>query len=114
MPVPTALTVDATLAGPAGKLPAPVELAGYFVVAEALANAVKHAHPEELSIRLSRANGDLRIEVADDGVGGAETTGAGAGMRGMADRVDVLGGRLTVISPPGGGTRVVAEVPCAS
>jgi signal transduction histidine kinase len=113
MPVPTALTIDATLAGAGGKLPAAVELAGYFVVAEALANAVKHARAGELSIHLARANGDLRIEVADDGVGGA-AAGAGAGMRGMADRVDVLGGRLTVSSPPGGGTRVVAEVPCAS
>ena len=53
------------------------------------------------------------IEVADDGVGGADAAG-GSGLRGLADRVEALGGRLTVESPPGGGTRIVAEIPCAS
>ncbi|HEY8581747.1 MAG TPA: ATP-binding protein, partial [Capillimicrobium sp.] len=113
MPLPTALRIDGDLGYPAGKLPAAVELAGYFVVAEALANTVKHARASEVSIVMERPDGHLRIEIRDDGVGGA-VAGSGTGMRGMADRVDVLGGRLTVTSPAGGGTSVLAEVPCAS
>jgi signal transduction histidine kinase len=109
LPVPTTLAVDTGL----GKLPDPVAVTGYFVVAEALTNAVKHGHAHALRVDLERHGGDLRIEIADDGVGGA-AAGGGTGMRGMADRVDVLGGRLTIVSPPGGGTRVVAEVPCVS
>jgi signal transduction histidine kinase len=94
-------------------LPDAVESAAYFVVAEGLANVVKHSRARELSVRLDRADGRLTIEVADDGVGGAAANG-GAGLRGIADRLDVLGGRLTVDSPPGGGTRLLAEVPCGS
>ena len=113
MPLPTEVDVDRALGHAGAKLPPAIELAGYFVVAEALANAVKHAQAHELRIHLARPDGHLRIEVSDDGVGGA-AAGAGTGMRGMADRIDVLGGRLTVTSPPGGGTRIVAELPCAS
>jgi signal transduction histidine kinase len=108
-PIPTELSVDANGAS----LPAPVESTGYFVVSEALTNAVKHSHAHELVVRLGHAGGALRIEVTDDGVGGAHVNG-GAGLRGMADRIDALGGRLTVDSPLGGGTSVVAEVPCGS
>jgi signal transduction histidine kinase len=92
-------------------MPATVESTGYFVVSEALTNAVKHSRARELSVRIVPIDGRLRIEVADDGVGRA-AVGAGAGLRGMADRVEALDGRLVVESPPGRGTRVIAELPC--
>ena len=85
----------------------------YFVVAEALANAVKHAGASTLSVRLERTESQLLIEVADDGVGGA-ASGAGTGLRGLLDRVDVLGGQLAIDSPLGHGTHLVAELPCGS
>lgn len=109
MPVPTALTIGELN----GSLSREVESAGYFVVAEALTNAVKHGRAHELRVGLTQGGGMLRIEVCDDGIGGAGV-GPGAGLRGMADRVDVLGGSLRVQSPAGGGTEVIAEVPCAS
>ena len=85
----------------------------YFVVAEALANAVKHAGATMLSVRLERTESQLLIEVTDDGVGGAASA-AGTGLRGLLDRVDVLGGQLAINSPPGHGTHLVAELPCGS
>lgn len=109
MPVPTRLE----LVNPGGPLSDRVQSVGYFVVAEALNNAVKHSQARELAVSLARADDRLEIEVRDDGVGGARL-GSGTGLRGIADRLDVLGGRLHVDSPPGGGTRLHAEVPCAS
>ena len=73
------------------RLPEPVEAAAYYVVAEALTNAAKHARASEVAVRVARENGFALIEVADDGVGGAATTG-GSGLRGLADRVEALGG----------------------
>lgn len=101
------------LAAPAGRLPAPIEGAAYFVACEALANAVKHADATTISIRAEQRNGSLVVEVADDGVGGAAMSD-GSGLRGLADRVEAHGGRLRVVSPAGGGTRVVGELPCGS
>jgi signal transduction histidine kinase len=109
MPVPTRLELSAA----DRPLPDSVVSTGYFVVAEALTNAIKHSKARELAVSLARPDGALRIEVRDDGVGGARV-GGGWGLRGMADRLDVLGGRLVVDSPRGGGTLVVAEVPCES
>jgi signal transduction histidine kinase len=106
LPVPTSLVLPEGEA----RLPAPLERTAYFVVAEALTNAVKHSLAGEVAVRLDLVHGILRIEVVDDGVGGA--TQGGRGLRGVADRVDAFGGRFTLDSPPGGGTRVVAEVPC--
>jgi signal transduction histidine kinase len=94
------------------RLPEPVEAAGYFVASEALANAAKHSHAREVRLAASRDGRLLVVDVADDGIGGA-TTGRGSGLRGLADRVEALGGRLTVSSPPGRGTTVRAEIPCA-
>jgi signal transduction histidine kinase len=74
---------------------------------------VKHSRAHELAARLALADGLLLIEIDDDGVGGARP-GRGVGLRSLADRVDVLGGRLRVDSPPGRGTHLVAELPCAS
>jgi signal transduction histidine kinase len=108
-PIPVSLDLERAR----GALPGAVESTGYFIVAEALANAVKHSHASAVDLRMARENGHLRIELRDDGVGGAHANG-GAGMRGMADRVEALDGRLTVHSPAGGGTGIVAELPCAS
>ena len=97
---------------PAERLPAPVEAAAYFVVSEALANLAKHAGAEHAEVRIARANGHAVIEVHDDGRGGADPEGHG--LRGLADRVGALDGRLRVDSPPGAGTTIRAEIPCAS
>ena len=94
-----------------GRLPEPVELAAYFVVAEALTNVAKYAQASEASVRAWR-DGELAVvEVSDDGVGGADDT-RGSGLRGLADRVEALDGRLRVVSPAGAGTVVTAELPC--
>lgn len=97
---------------PEERLLEPVEAALYYVIAETLTNACKHADPSEVSIDIGRADGRAWVEVADDGVGGA-TASEGSGLGGLRDRVEALDGRLTVVSPPGGGTTVRAEVACA-
>jgi signal transduction histidine kinase len=95
------------------RLPEPVELAAYFVACEALANVAKYAQATRASVRVSRHNGSAIIEIADDGVGGADET-AGTGLQGLADRVAALDGSLRILSPPGAGTVVTAELPCGS
>ena len=95
------------------RLPAEIETAVYFVVAEALANVAKHAHATKASVQVGHENGSVRVEVHDDGVGGAALDGGG-GLRGLADRAGALNGRLRVESRPGSGTSVVVEIPCAS
>jgi signal transduction histidine kinase len=97
-----------------GRLPAPVETAAYYVVSEALTNAAKHAQAREARVAARCSGGLLTVEVADDGVGGAGNGKGltGSGLRGLADRVEALGGRLTVSSPPGRGTTLRAEFPC--
>jgi signal transduction histidine kinase len=94
------------------RLPDRVEVAAYFVVSEALTNVAKHAEASAVRVRVQSADGRAVIEVADDGVGGADGA-RGTGLRGLADRVDALGGRLRVESRPGRGTVVHAEIPCA-
>jgi len=78
---------------------------------EALTNAAKHLHASSVRVTAACAGDQLTIEVNDDGIGGA-AAGVGTGLRGLADRVEALGGRLTVSSPPGCGTRLIAEIPC--
>jgi signal transduction histidine kinase len=94
-----------------GRLPEQIEGAAYFVVSEALTNAAKHSHASEVRLAASHKDGVLVLEVADDGIGGA-AAGSGSGLRGLADRVEALGGRLTVSSPPGRGTTLRVEIPC--
>src|SRR4051794_6886360 len=106
--VPTAVSFQSP-----ERLPEQVELAAYFVACEALANVAKYAHASTASVRVSRRNGVAAIEIADDGVGGADET-AGTGLQGLADRVAALDGTLRVLSPPGAGTVVTAELPCRS
>jgi signal transduction histidine kinase len=93
------------------RLPDQIESAAYFLASEALTNAAKHSHASEVQVRASYQSQQLIVEIADDGIGGAATTG-GSGLRGLADRVEALGGRFTVSSPPGRGTTLRAEIPC--
>ena len=103
---PLPVTLDVT----DERFPEPVEAAAYFVVSEALANVARYAHAEGATVRIGAEDGVLAVEVRDDGVGGADE-GAGTGLRGLADRVAALDGSFAVESPPGGGTRVLAEIP---
>ena len=105
LPTPIALQV----AGLERRLSPEVETAAYFVVSEAVVNAVKHAGSSLLAVSLDRTDGRLRIEVSDGGGGGVR---AGGGMRGMVDRVEAIGGVLAVQSSPGLGTRIEAVIPC--
>jgi PAS domain S-box-containing protein len=93
------------------RLPEPVEVAAYYVVSEALANVQKYAEATEVRIAVGREDGLAVVEVRDDGVGGA-SAGGGSGLRGLADRVEALGGRLELESPAGAGTTVRARIPC--
>ncbi len=93
------------------RLPEPIELAAYFVVSEALTNVVKYSQASRAVVRVARENGSVVVEVADDGVGGADPV-RGSGLRGLADRVSALGGRLQVDSASQSGTRVTARIPC--
>jgi signal transduction histidine kinase len=106
-PFPVRLTVDLDQ-----RLPERVEVAAYYVVSESLTNIGKHAEARDASVRVARTDSRLVVEVVDDGIGGADTEG-GSGIRGLADRVEALGGRLRIWTPRGGGTRVEAEIPCA-
>jgi signal transduction histidine kinase len=93
------------------RLPDQVENAAYFFASEALTNAIKHSHGTEIRVGAAYAHQRLTVEVTDDGIGGATATGSG--LRGLADRVEALGGALTLSSPPGRGTTLRAEIPCA-
>ena len=95
------------------RLPEPVELAAYFVTCEALANVAKYAQATRTTVRVSRRDGRVVVEIADDGIGGADES-AGSGLQGLADRVAALDGTLRILSPPGRGTVVTAELPCES
>jgi signal transduction histidine kinase len=94
-----------------GRLPEHVEVAAYYVVAESLTNVAKHSGSEDSVVTVRREGDTVIVEVVDSGRGGADTE-RGSGIRGLADRVEALGGRLRVWSPLEGGTRVEAEIPC--
>jgi signal transduction histidine kinase len=96
-----------------GRLPEPVETAAYFLVAEALTNVARYSRATRASVDVQNDGGLARIEIRDDGIGGANPD-RGTGLRGLSDRVSALGGRLHVSSPPGGGTTLLAEIPCPS
>jgi signal transduction histidine kinase len=106
-PFPVDLDIDLP-----GRLSAPVETACYFAVAETLANAVRHSGARRVHIRMQHAGGMLRIQVADDGAGGADPA-RGTGLRGVEQRLAAFDGILAVSSPPGGPTMIAMEVPCA-
>jgi signal transduction histidine kinase len=93
-----------------GRLPEPVEVAAYYVVSEALTNAVKHAEASQLEVAVTQGEGVLDVCVCDDGRGGADLAG-GSGLVGLTDRVEALGGRLSMYSPRGVGTTVQVVLP---
>jgi signal transduction histidine kinase len=95
---------------PEERLAGPAEAAAYYVVAEAITNVAKYAQASHVTVSISRSNGAATIVVADDGVGGADPA-LGTGLRGLADRVEALDGRLEVDSPSAHGTRIRAEIP---
>jgi PAS domain S-box-containing protein len=97
---------------PGQRLPAPVEAAAYYLIAEALTNVAKYAHASAVRVTVTATAALVVVEVADDGAGGADPDG-GTGLRGLADRVEALGGSLAVSSPPGAGTALRAEIPLA-
>ena len=98
---------------PEERLPAPVEAAAYFVVAEALTNVARYADATHAEVRVERVNGHVTVDVSDDGKGGADPS-HGSGLRGLTDRLAALDGTLEVESRAGAGTRVHAEIPCGS
>ena len=108
-PIPVELHVHAD-----GRLPEPVEIGAYYIVAEALTNTAKHAHASAVTVTVETTTDTdttvLRLTVHDDGVGGADFT-RGTGLLGLKDRVEALGGRITLHSPPGEGTTLRAEIP---
>jgi signal transduction histidine kinase len=97
---------------PDERLPPVVEIAGYYVIAEALTNITRYAHASAARVKVSRTNGSVTVEVTDDGIGGAEPS-RGTGLRGLADRLAALDGRLEVTSAAGRGTTIRARIPCA-
>jgi PAS domain S-box-containing protein len=92
------------------RLPEPVEVAVYYVASEALANAAKYAQASSIEVSLATSDGSLLLSICDDGVGGAEP-GRGSGLVGLQDRIEALGGTITIDSPPGGGTSILVTLP---
>jgi len=92
------------------RLPAPIEVAAYYVMSEALANAAKHAQASRIDISVTPRDGHLMLSIRDDGIGGADRS-RGSGLVGLTDRVEALGGSISIESPPGAGTRITAELP---
>jgi signal transduction histidine kinase len=107
-PVPVELTVDI-----GRRPPATVESAAYFVVSEALANVARHAQASRARVAIAQSSDRLIIEVRDDGIGGADPAG-GTGLSGLAERVSGMGGTMDLLSPPGGPTTLLVELPCGS
>jgi signal transduction histidine kinase len=106
------LQVPVLVVVPEARLPAEIEASAYFVVAEALTNVAKHACAEHVEVTASVDDGTLRVDVCDDGVGGARLESSG--LVGLRDRVTAFGGELSVASPPGRGTRVTATLPLSA
>ncbi len=105
-PVPVEVTVEVD-----ERLPEALEVAAYYLVSESLANVGKYAQATSATVDVSRHDGVVTVEIVDDGIGGADSE-RGSGLRGLADRIETLGGRLRVWSADGEGTRVRAEIPC--
>ena len=104
MPVP----VEADI--PDERLPEAVEAAAYYLIAEALTNVTKYAHATTVRVQVATSDASVVVEVSDDGIGGTDPA-AGSGLRGLADRVEALGGSLEMVSPAGSGTSLRAEIP---
>jgi len=107
-PIPVRLDVDVS-----PRPPSTVESTAYFVVAEALTNVAKHSGATQARVSIARRGDRLAIDVTDNGTGGADSS-RGTGLHGLTDRVHALGGWMQVLSPVGGPTTVLVELPCAS
>lgn len=107
-PIPVGVDVDLAM-----RQPDEVEGTAYFVVVEGLTNIAKHSHATEANVSISRNGSWLRIEISDNGLGGADPS-RGTGLAGLRDRIQALDGRMQIDSPDGGGTRLIVEIPCAS
>ncbi len=107
-PVPVEIDIDIV-----ERPPEPIEIATYYVVSEVLTNAIKHSQASAISVHITCDQTGLRARLSDDGVGGAEV-GAGSGLTGLSDRVEALGGRFHLESPPGGGTTILIDLPIAT
>jgi len=105
---PVPVEMDVSLAG---RPPEAAEVAAYYIVSEALTNIAKHAHASSVRVSVTATESGLVIEVSDDGVGGADAAGGG-GLQGLEDRTAAIGGRMSITSPAGAGTRLLAEIPC--
>jgi signal transduction histidine kinase len=92
------------------RLPGPVEVAAYYAVSEALANAAKHARASVVQVELGADDAMVRLAVRDDGIGGADPA-RGSGLTGLRDRIETRGGTLHITSPPGGGTTLLIQIP---
>ena len=97
---------------PAGRFGEDCELTAYYVIAESITNAIKHARAGRIAVQGAKSGGWLRITVSDDGQGGASAD-AGTGIRGILDRVHGIGGNAELYSPPGQGTEIRVRIPCA-
>ena len=104
--LPIELDVDAV------RLPENIEATAYYIVAEALTNVTRHAGATRARVTVAREDGVVRVEIADDGEGGADAT-RGSGLIGLRDRAEAVRGTLAVVSPPGGGTVITASLPLA-
>jgi signal transduction histidine kinase len=103
VPVEVDLAVDR-------RLPESAEVAAYYVVAEALTNAAKHARASQVTVRVEAGDANLHLAIRDDGIGGADSA-KGSGLTGLIDRVEAVGGKMAVSSPPGCGTSMLVEIP---
>ena len=92
------------------RLPGHVEVAAYYAVSEALANAAKHARASAVQVELDTPNAILQLAIRDDGIGGADPA-RGSGLTGLSDRIEAVGGTLHITSPVGGGTTLLIEIP---
>jgi len=104
--------IPVTVSSTEKRFPPAIETAAYFVIAEALTNIAKYADASKASITIGQDNGYARIDVHDDGIGGADPA-KGSGLAGLADRIGALDGRLTISSDARAGTRITAQIPCA-
>jgi signal transduction histidine kinase len=92
------------------RLPESAEVAAYYVVAEALTNAAKHARASQVTVRAEAEDANLHLSIRDDGIGGADSA-KGSGLTGLIDRVEAVGGKMAISSPPGSGTSLLVEIP---
>jgi signal transduction histidine kinase len=104
------LPLEIEISAPDERLPENIEATVYYIVLEALTNVARHANATSAKVTIEKAAGVLRFEISDDGRGGADPA-AGSGILGLRDRAEAVGGTLFVISPPGKGTLVTAQVP---